>query len=396
MRYSLKALGRQGIVQLQVEAEDTEHARRQAENQGLRVVSIRGQGVALRVLALRRAPVFDLVLFSQELGTLLSAGLPLIDALESLAEKAPNASSRKVLEALVRQLYEGRSLSQALGEQPRVFPALYVALVQSSERTGALGDALGRYISYRQRLDVVRQKLVGASVYPLLLLLVGGGVVLFLLGYVVPRFSLVFEGMGNELPWLSQVLMKIGLFLHAQQLPLALAALGGLCLLALMRRNPALRRWASRQLRRWPALHQRLVMYELARFYRSLGILLQGGIPILTAMCMARGLLGSTSAQGLEQASRRVGEGLPLSDALELGQLVTPVSLRLLRAGEQSGNLGEMLERCADFHDQEIGRWVEWFVRLFEPLLMTFIGLLIGLIVILMYMPIFELASSIH
>ncbi|MFT8231177.1 type II secretion system F family protein [Pseudomonas guariconensis] len=396
MRYSLKALGRQGIVQLQVEAEDTEHARRQAENQGLRVVSIRSQGVALRVLALRRAPVFDLVLFSQELGTLLSAGLPLIDALESLAEKAPNASSRKVLEALVRQLHEGRSLSQALGEQPRVFPALYVALVQSSERTGALGDALGRYISYRQRLDVVRQKLVGASVYPLLLLLVGGGVVLFLLGYVVPRFSLVFEGMGNELPWLSQVLMKIGLFLHAQQLPLALAALGGLCLLALMRRNPALRRWASRQLRRWPALHQRLVMYELARFYRSLGILLQGGIPILTAMCMARGLLGSTSAQGLEQASRRVGEGLPLSDALELGQLVTPVSLRLLRAGEQSGNLGEMLERCADFHDQEIGRWVEWFVRLFEPLLMTFIGLLIGLIVILMYMPIFELASSIH
>ncbi|ANY87302.1 MULTISPECIES: type II secretion system F family protein [Pseudomonas] len=396
MRYSLKALGQQGIVQLQVEAEDAEHARRQAENQGLRVVSIRGQGGALRALPWRRAPQFDLVLFSQELGTLLSAGLPLIDALESLAEKAPNASSRKVLEALVRQLYEGRSLSQALGEQPRVFPALYVALVQSSERTGALGDALGRYISYRQRLDVVRQKLVGASVYPMLLLLVGGGVVLFLLGYVVPRFSLVFEGMGNELPWLSQVLMKIGLFLHTQQLPLALAALGSLCTLALMRKNPALRRFASRQLRRWPALHQRLVMYELARFYRSLGILLQGGIPILTAMSMARGLLGSASAQGLEQACRRVGEGLPLSDALELGQLVTPVSLRLLRAGEQSGNLGEMLERCADFHDQEIGRWVEWFVRLFEPLLMTFIGLLIGLIVILMYMPIFELASSIH
>jgi len=396
MRYSLKALGQQGIVQLQVEAEDAEHARRQAENQGLRVVSIRGQGGVLRALPVRRAPVFDLVLFSQELGTLLSAGLPLIDALESLAEKAPNASSRKVLEALVRQLYEGRSLSQALGEQPRVFPALYVALVQSSERTGALGDALARYIAYRQRLDVVRQKLVGASVYPLLLLLVGGGVVLFLLGYVVPRFSLVFEGMGTELPWLSQVLMQIGLFLHAQQLPLALAALGGLCTLALMRRNPALRRWASRQLRRWPALHQRLVMYELARFYRSLGILLQGGIPILTAMSMARGLLGSAASAGLEQASRRVGEGLPLSDALEVGQLVTPVSLRLLRAGEQSGNLGEMLERCADFHDQEIGRWVEWFVRLFEPLLMTFIGLLIGLIVILMYMPIFELASSIH
>ncbi|MFF7110333.1 type II secretion system F family protein [Pseudomonas sichuanensis] len=396
MRYQLKALGSQGVVQLQVEAEDLEQARRQAEDQGLRVLSARSMGLGLRALPWRRAPAFDLVLFSQELTTLLNAGLPLIDALESLAEKSPAGSARKTLEQLVRQLYEGRSLSQALAQQPRVFPTLYVALVQSSERTGALGDALTRYIGYRQRLDLVRQKLVGASVYPLLLLLVGGGVVLFLLGYVVPRFSLVFEGMGTELPWLSRVLMQIGLFLHAQQLPLGLGTLGAITLLVTLRRHPAVRRWASRQLRRVPALHQRLVMYELARFYRSLGILLQGGIPILTALGMARGLLGSAAAEGLEQASRRVAEGLPLSDALEAGQLVTPVSLRLLRAGEQSGNLGEMLERCADFHDQEIGRWVEWFVKLFEPLLMTFIGLLIGLIVILMYMPIFELASSIH
>ncbi|MDH1632824.1 type II secretion system F family protein [Pseudomonas mosselii] len=392
MRYQLKALGSQGVVQLQVEAEDSDQARRQAEDQGLRVLSVRSQGLALR----RRPVAFDLMLFSQELATLLGAGLPLIDALESLAEKAPGGATRKTLAQLVRQLYEGRSLSQALAQQPRVFPALYVALVQSSERTGALGDALNRYIGYRQRLDLVRQKLVGASVYPLLLLLVGGGVVLFLLGYVVPRFSLVFEGMGTELPWLSRALMQIGLFLHAQQLPLGLGTLAGIGALVALRRHPALRRGAGRWLRRVPALHQRLVMYELARFYRSLGILLQGGIPILTALGMARGLLGSSAAEGLEQASRRVAEGLPLSDALQAGQLVTPVSLRLLRAGEQSGNLGEMLERCADFHDQEIGRWVEWFVKLFEPLLMTFIGLLIGLIVILMYMPIFELASSIH
>ncbi|MFJ4385964.1 type II secretion system F family protein [Pseudomonas sp. NPDC089408] len=396
MRYSLKALGRQGVVQLQIDAEDAEQARRQAEDQGLRVLSLRGSGGTLRGMAWRREAAFDLVLFSQELSTLLNAGLPLIDALESLAEKAPAPATRKVLAELVRQLYEGRSLSQTLGQQPRVFPPLYVALVQSSERTGALGDALARYISYRQRLDLVRQKLVGASVYPLLLLLVGGGVVLFLLGYVVPRFSQVFEGMGTELPWLSRVLMQIGLFLHAEQLPLALGTVGGVTALWLLRRHPRVRHWASCQLRRLPALHQRLMMYELARFYRSLGILLQGGIPILTAMGMARGLLGSAAAQGLAQASQRVGEGLPLSDALEAGKLITPVSLRLLRAGEQSGNLGEMLERCADFHDQEIGRWVEWFVKLFEPMLMTFIGLLIGLIVILMYMPIFELASSIH
>jgi general secretion pathway protein F len=143
-------------------------------------------------------------------------------------------------------------------------------------------------------------------------------------------------------------------------------------------------------------VHQRIFMYELARFYRSLGILLQGGIPLVTAMGMVRNLLTVASRTRLDQACERVREGQSLSTALELNHLVTPVSLRLLRAGEQSGNLGQMMERSADFYDEEISRWIEWFVRLFEPLLMTFIGLLIGVIVILMYIPIFELASSIH
>ncbi|WP_043195257.1 type II secretion system F family protein, partial [Pseudomonas putida] len=125
MRYSLKALGRQGVVQLQIDAEDADQARRQAEDQGLRVLSLRSSGGALRGMAWRREAAFDLVLFSQELSTLLNAGLPLIDALESLAEKSPAATARKVLAELVRQLYEGRSLSQALGQQPRGFPPLY-------------------------------------------------------------------------------------------------------------------------------------------------------------------------------------------------------------------------------------------------------------------------------
>lgn len=187
------------------------------------------------------------MLFSQELTTLLNAGLPLIDALESLAEKSPQAARARPWSTWCASSMKGARCSVALAQQPRVFPTLYVALVQSSERTGALGDALTRYIGYRQRLDLVRQKLVGASVYPLLLLLVGGGVVLFLLGYVVPRFSLVFEGMGTELPWLSRVLMQIGLFLHAQQLPLGLGTLGAITLLVTLRRHPAVRRWASRR-----------------------------------------------------------------------------------------------------------------------------------------------------
>jgi general secretion pathway protein F len=396
MRYQVKALRTgAGVVALMIEAASQDEARRQAESQGLRVLALQAER-RWSLQGWRRRESFPLVLFSQELTTLLNAGLALIDALESLAEKEADAQARKLLAGLVRLLYEGKSLSQALAQFPSVFPALYVALVQSSEKTGAVGDALGRYVAYRSRMDEVRQKIISASVYPALLFTVGCGVLLFLVGYVVPRFSLVFEGLGSNLPWLSQVLLHSGLFLHSHQGEVFGGAALALVTLVVLLRQEGVRRALGRQVERLPAIRERIQVYELARFYRSLGILLQGGIPILTAIGMVRALLGAASRARLDQAAARIREGQALSRALEEHGLATPVSLRMLRAGEQSGNLGEMMERTADFHDEETSRWIEWFVRLFEPLLMTFIGLIIGVIVILMYIPIFELASSIQ
>lgn len=381
MRFQIKGMRKEAeVVSLVLDAPSPTDARRLAEHQGLKVLSLRAER-RWSPARWRRREAFPLVLFSQELTTLLNAGLALIDALESLAEKESDAQARKILGDLVRLLYEGKSFSQALGEFPAVFPPLYVALVQSSEKTGMVGDALGRYVAYRSRMDEVRQKIVSASVYPLLL--VGNGVLLFLIGYVVPRFSLVFEGLGSNLPWLSQVLLKVGQFIHTHQTALLDSLVPVLIAL-------------GRLVEKVPTSRERLFIYEMARFYRSLGILLQGGIPILTAPGMVRGLLGPASHARPERASECIREGHALSRSLEENRLATPVSLRMLRAGEQAGNLGVMMERTADFYDEETGRWIDWFVRLFEPLLMTFIGPIIGVIVILMYVPIFELASSIQ
>lgn len=396
MRYHVKGVGRNaGVVALTLDATSPADARRQAEEQGLRVMSLRA---AQRLPALRwqRKEVFPLVLFSQELATLLKAGLALIDALESLAEKENDGHARKVLDDLVRALYEGKSLSQALARAPEVFPELYVALIQSSEKTGEVGAALGRYVAYRGRVDEVRQKIVSAAVYPALLFVVGCGVLLFLIGYVVPRFAAVFEDVGTNLPWLSRVLLASGQFLHAHQLELGVGALAACAGATLLLRQPPVRRALSQLPESVPAIRKRLFIYEMARFYRSLGILLQGGIPILTATGMVRGLLGAATRTRLDEVAARIREGHALSWALEENRMATPVSLRMLRAGEHAGNLGEMMERTADFYDEEMSRFIEWFVRLFEPLLMTFIGLVIGVIVILMYIPIFELASSIQ
>ncbi|WP_417615427.1 type II secretion system F family protein [Oceanisphaera sp.] len=396
MHFHIKGVNKQAlIVSLTLEASSEADALQLAEQQQVRVLAIRPKQ-AWSLGRWRPREAFPLLLFSQELATLLNAGLALIDALESLAEKESTPRASDILSGLVRQLYEGKSFSLALGKFPADFPPLYIALIQSSEKTGTVGESLERYVSYHRRMDEIRQKIVSASLYPILLFVVGCGVLLFLIGYVVPRFSLVFEGVGSDLPWLSQLLLRAGLFLNQHQAGM----LGGLMLVivasTLLLRQDNVRQAIVRLINKVPAIRRRLFVYELARFYRSLGILLQGGIPILTAMNMVRGLLGIVSRQQLDQAILGIQEGHALSESLAQKGLTTPVALRMLRAGERSGNLGEMMERTADFYDEENNRWVEWFVRLFEPLLMTFIGLLIGVIVVLMYMPIFDLASSIQ
>ena len=398
MQFRIKAVdGGRGIVQLTVDAGSADGARLLAEHQGLRVIGVapsrRVPGVPL---SLARRGGFPLVLFSQELATLINAGLSLITALESLAEKEQDAATRKTLTELVRLLYEGKSFSAALAQFPGTFPELYVALVQSSERTGAIGNGLARYVAYRTRIDLLTQKIVGASVYPVLLLLVGAGVLLFLLGYVVPRFSAVFGELGTRLPWLSRALLQFGRALNEHAGALALAAAVLVAVAAGLLQLTAVRRALGHAIAALPGVRERVFLYQITRIYRSLGILLQSGIPILTAIGMARALVGPRMAALLDQAAQRVREGQALSQALEAHQLSTPVAQRMLHAGEQAGNLGAMMERTADFYDEEMGRWIEWFVRLFEPLLMVFVGAVIGVVVILMYIPIFELAGSIR
>lgn len=397
MQFRVKAFAKpQGIVEAVLEAPSEADAVRQAEVQGLKILSI-APSRRLPSFSLRpESRNFPLVLFSQELGTLLRAGLPLIDGLESLAEKEEGGANRRVLGDLVRSLYEGKSFSQALTAFPSIFPELYVALIQSSERTGDLGDALSRYVAYRAQVDLVRKKIVSASIYPVLLLAVGGAVLLFLVGYVVPRFSQVYQDLGDNLPWLSQLLIVWGRFLQAHQTEAALLLGGTIAAGVLLVRDRRVRLWAGKVVERLPAIRQRVFLYQLARFYRSLGMLLRGGIAIMPSIGMVRGLLGEGMRDRLDAAARRIREGQAVSQAMEAHGLTTPVALRMLRAGEKSGNLGEMMERTADFYDEEMARWVDWFIKLFEPLLMAVIGVVIGGVVVLMYIPIFELASSIQ
>ena len=215
MQFEIRAFkANEGVVALKLDAADESSAREQARAQGLTVLSARRRGIGLDFAHWPR-PRFPLLLFSQELLALLSAGLSLIEVLETMAEKETRPEVRKVIVQLTEALYQGRALSSAIAAFPEIFPQLYVATVRAAERTGDLSEALTRYVDYQVRLDAVKKKVVSASIYPAVLIGVGGLVILFLLGYVVPRFSQVYESVGRELPWLSQLLLEWGRLLNA-------------------------------------------------------------------------------------------------------------------------------------------------------------------------------------
>jgi general secretion pathway protein F len=202
--------------------------------------------------------------------------------------------------------------------------------------------------------------------------------------------------MGDRLPWMSRVLMHWGKLIEAHAVEMGIAVVAAAALAVHWLARPQTLQLIASWLWRIPALGERMRIYQLARFYRTLGMLLRGGIAIVPALDMVAGLLQSSLRAQLDRASQLVREGKPMSQAMEAAGLATPIALRMLRVGERSGRMGEMMERVAAFHDEEMARWVDWFTRVFEPLLMTFIGLVIGLIVVLLYLPIFELAGSIQ
>lgn len=390
MRYAVRAIGNAGVVTVTVDAADAAAAFALVEAQAMAPLSVDDAQPLLKPRRRR----FSLPFFSQELLSLLEAGLSLTEAIDTLCEKEGRMEARTVLEQLLRALNEGLRFSSALEAQPDHFPPLYIGLMRTAERTSNLTESLARYIEYRERVEHVRSHIVGALIYPVILSAVGLLVTIFLLGHVVPRFAAVYQGTGRELPWLSQQLIAWGGFAARQGWPLAIgmAVLLGIGMLA------GLSWWRSgglvRLLRKAPWVGETVTTFELARLYLSLGTLLEGGLPIMQAMKLAEDLLSAEKRAAYRVAMQAIGRGESVSHAFETSGLATRVALRMLRVGERSGKLGEMMRRAARFHDGEISQRIEVFARTFEPLLMAAIGLVVGAIVVLLYMPIFDLAGS--
>ncbi|MCC8400747.1 type II secretion system F family protein [Paraburkholderia sp. MMS20-SJTN17] len=400
MKYVLRVFDTHGSVQtVRVESDSTTAAAAIARARGWRVVSVRGERAAARMRL--RAPAiargkFNVELFARELAALLAAGVGVVDALRTLASNERREGSAAVYRGLLRRLEEGQSLSAALEQASDVFPPVLVACVKASEQTGGLADSLTRYSRNSAMLHELRGRVVSAAIYPTVLLVVGAVVVIFLLGFVVPRFATLLEHSGRELPLLSQWLIAWGGMVHAHGRELAVAFAVLVLAAAIMLRRPSAREWIADRILALPGVGQYVRVFRQSQFYRTTAMLVDGGIPALRAFDLARGLVGRSDQAALGRALDQVRNGAKISDAFQQVSLADAITYRLLTVAEKTGGLGPVLDRIAAFQEAQVARAIDLISRLIEPAMMIFIGVVIGGIVVLMYMPIFEIASSVQ
>jgi general secretion pathway protein F len=334
--------------------------------------------------------------FARDVSLMLRSGLSLMDSLKTLGERA-SAATNQPLDALMQRLIQGESLSRAMQGCGAFRPAL-LACVRASELTGDLADSLQRYAANAARLRVLRSKLMSALLYPMMLLGVALLVVAFLLVYVVPRFAQILETSGRDMPGLSQALIAIGRTLNGMPrgVWLVLLALTAWGIVNLVRaaRAQRLESIVSAMASRIPGARDIVRAFGQTQFSRSGAMLVRSGVPALKALAMCRELLVVPQRAALDRALAVSSAGAPLAAALHDNGIVDTLGLRVLRVAEQTGELHVALERLADVHDQDLESTLDRVGRLIEPLLMLGIGLVIGGIVVLMYLPIFQLAAS--
>ncbi|NHQ90513.1 type II secretion system F family protein [Janthinobacterium lividum] len=384
------------VAERTVDGEDAAAVTRMVEQQGYAVLSVATQGTRTRTRGVSGIRGFNLVLFCDELRTLLSSGMSLVEAIDTLCTKDNDDAKRTVLLEIRQLLLEGKPLSSALELNRMGFPPLLIASIRASERTSRLDEALEEYVAYEKVGQELGRKVVSAAIYPSLVVGFGMLVCLFMISYVVPRFAKVYDDFSQKLSFSTVVLMKVGQ-ISSDYLGLILAALVGLVVLAVIgHRNGKLKIFLLRALGSFKFVQHYLRLYQLARIYQTMSMLLKGGYTLSDAIPLAQNLAFEKKLQDqILRARGVIQEGKRLSTAFAENGLTDTVTERLLQVGERSGNLARIMDIIAQTYRQEFTVFIDRATRVAEPILLMAVGIMIGAIIILMYMPVFDLAGGI-
>ena len=381
-------------------AENEARLRRELEEKGLYVLAIqRASRIALTSLKVpRRSKVStrEFLVFNQELATLLKAGMPLVQSLDILRRRVENPLFKGILDDVYERVRAGSSLSEAFEAQGSLFPGVYNASLMAGEKSGSLEQVIRRYVAYVKVISAVKRKTISALVYPAILLTLSLIVVGIIVLRVVPAFGAFYEQFGKELPLSTRAIVAVSGFATRYFVVLAAAAIGlALAIWGWMKRS-AQRERTDRWMLRLPWIGPIAGKFATSQAARTLATLLGGGIPLVNAIDVAaRSIQNRHMARELQAAAQQVREGRALSSALGDSGVFPDVAIKMVEVGESTGALQEMLNSLADFYDEEIETNLARFVTLVEPVLLVVMGLVIASLLLALYMPLFNLSSTV-
>ncbi len=385
-----------------IDAENEKQARQLLRDKELVPLRIQAAHTKHKMLAGNKLSLFqrqhgltskELALMTRQFATLLSAGLPIEEALLAVGEQNEKAQIKGLILSVRSKVMEGHSLAAALREYPHAFSKLYCATIAAGEKSGHLDKVLLRLADYTEQQWQVQQKLKTALIYPTMIVLVAIGIVGFLLEYVVPKMVAIYGHLNQALPTLTNVLIAVSFFVKAYGLYLLIFSIIAIfCWRRALKKNVHLREKAHRLLLRLPLIGYAIKTADTARFSRTLSILSASGVPVLDAMTIAGELITNLPIKkAVKVAVHRVREGTSINVALKQTTYFSPMSIHMMASGEASGQLEAMLERVALNQEEEISRLIDVSLALFEPAIILIMGAIVLFIVLAVLLPIFEL-----
>ncbi|MGF1466999.1 MAG: type II secretion system F family protein [Sandaracinaceae bacterium] len=341
----------------------------------------------------------DLVIFTRQFATMIDAGLPLVQCLDIIANQADNKNLQRVLRDVKNNVEQGSTFSAALARHPRVFDDLYVNLVAAGELGGILDTILSRLAVYIEKRVRLRNQVIKALTYPTVIAIVAVGVLFVLLGFVIPRFQAMFADFGGDaaLPAITRFVIQISdAFVSSLPFLIPLVIVSAIGVVFSYNTVSGKRFW-HRLLITAPLLGPVMRKIAVARFTRTLGTLLGSGVPILDAMSICARSSGNVIVEkAIQDTAERVREGHTMADPLMETKVFPPMVVQMIGVGEATGALDQMLQKIADFYEEEVDNAVAQLTSLMEPIMLVVMGGIVGFILVAMYMPIFSIASDIQ
>ncbi|MFN4033167.1 MAG: type II secretion system F family protein [Fimbriimonadales bacterium] len=381
-----------------VEAPNAEELKKRLQAEGLQVLEVTEDRKAPRVPAggYGRVKLSDLAIFSRQFSTMLDAGVSLIRCLDVLQAQTNNARLRKILIDLSARVESGESLSRSMARHPKAFSQLIIGLIRAGEVGGVLEESLQRIAGFLEKDVELRRKIRSALTYPVIVLLAAIGIVIFLVTWLVPQFAELFKELGiKEMPAMTQFLIDLSALFTQRWYVVVLSVIAILIAYKLFVSTRVGRRVADRVKLRIPVfgpLHHKIVM---ARFSRTMGTLLASGVPILQAMETVAGVVGnSVVSDAVIESRSRIREGEKIADPLQRSKMFSPMVVHMISVGEESGSLDHMLNKIADFYENEVEMTIASLTAAIEPVMIVLLGFIVGFIVIAMFLPMIEVISN--